>query len=225
MTVRGLVVIAALVTVAGGAAGCGTASDPSPPTGVDELTIPTPSPDPDDFVDTVDNPWLPLTAGRTWTYAVVDASGAHDLEVRVTSGPEVAGVPTTARVSTQDGRTTTDWFAQDTDGNVWWFGRAGEWTAGTGDAEAGLAMPAHPRIGDGYRAAYLPGVVEDTTTVVALTGSEAVPAGTFDDLLVTDERSALHPGVVRQRSWARGVGLVEEDGDGRTLRLEEYAEE
>ena len=30
--------------------GCGSASVPSPPSGVDELVIPTPSPDPDDFV-------------------------------------------------------------------------------------------------------------------------------------------------------------------------------
>ena len=54
---------------------CGTASDPSPPTGVDELTIPTPSLDPDDFVRRIDNPWLPLAAGATWTYQVTGSLG------------------------------------------------------------------------------------------------------------------------------------------------------
>ena len=43
--------------------GCGSASEPSPPTGIDELVIPTPSIDPADFVDRVDSPWLPLAAG------------------------------------------------------------------------------------------------------------------------------------------------------------------
>ncbi len=43
--------------------GCGSASVSSPPSGVDELVIPTPSPDPDDFVAAVDNPWFPLEPG------------------------------------------------------------------------------------------------------------------------------------------------------------------
>ena len=36
----------------------------SPPSGVDELKIPTPSPDPDDFVRGIDNPWLAARARR-----------------------------------------------------------------------------------------------------------------------------------------------------------------
>ena len=44
--------------------GCGTASEPSPPSGVDELTIPTPSVDPGDFVERIDNPWLPARPRR-----------------------------------------------------------------------------------------------------------------------------------------------------------------
>ena len=220
MRVRALLTALALV---GLLTACGTDSAPSPPTGVDELTIPTPSPDPGDFGARVDNPWMPLTVGRTWTYVVVDERGQHSIDVRVAPGPEVAGVSTTARISVEQGRATTDWFAQDHDGNVWWFGRRGTWQAGVDGAEAGLAMPAHPRVGDGYRAAYQPGVVEDVATVVALTGSATVLAGSFDDLLVTDVSTRLQPGVVRQQSWARGIGLVEVDGAGSTVRLRQYA--
>src|SRR3954454_22647507 len=130
MTVRARVVIALVAVLVPVLGGCGSASVSSPPSGVDELTIPTPSPDARDFGAVVDNPWLTLPAGRTWTYDVVDVGGGHPLTVTVAPGPEVEGVSTTARVSTESGETTTDWFAQDTDGNVWWFVREGEWTAG-----------------------------------------------------------------------------------------------
>ena len=201
---------------------CGTASEPSPPSGVDQLVIPTPSPDPADFVTGVDNPWLPLEPGSTRTYDVTDADGDHTLTVTVASGPEIAGVATTARVSEDSGEVVTDFFAQDTDGNVWWFGREGEWQAGEDGAEAGVAMLATPRVGDGYRLAYAPGVVEDTAKVVALDGTATVPAGTYDDLVETEQRSALLAGATHDLSYARGVGLVEETVTGtgyRTVRL------
>ena len=213
--------LAALVVLPIALGGCGSAGVSSPPSGVDKLVVPTPTPDPHDFVDAVDNPWLPLPSGGTWTYDVVDVEGAHPLTVTVEDGPEIAGVATTARVSAEDGETTTDWLAQDADGNVWWFGRAGEWQAGTDGAEAGLAMPATPRVGDGYRTAYLPGVVEDVVTVLALDGSATVPAASYDDLVVTEQATSLEPGGAIEQSWARDVGLVEETGPGRTVRLRE----
>jgi hypothetical protein len=219
MTVRGLLVVLAVLL---GLTGCGTASDPSPPSGVDELVIPTSSPDPDDFVAGVDNPWFPLEPGSTRSYDVYDARGHHDLTVTVEPGPEVAGVATTARVSTEGSRDVIDWFAQDADGNVWWFGREGEWQAGTDGALAGVAMLDTPRAGDGYRLAYDPGVVEDTARVVSFDQSVTVPAATYDDDLVTEQRSALVAGTTRDLTYARGVGLVEEDvvaGDFRTVRL------
>ncbi len=43
-------------------AGCGSAPKEIDPTGVDGLVIPTPDPDPTDFVEGVDNRYLPLSA-------------------------------------------------------------------------------------------------------------------------------------------------------------------
>lgn len=216
--------LAALVLPVSFLAACGSASAPSPPAGVDELVIPTPSPDPDDFVGRVDNPWFPLAPGTVWTYAVTDDRGSHRLRVMVLDDrQEIAGVPTTAVESQERGRATTDYYAQDTDGNVWWFGREGSWRAGDDGARAGIAMLAVPRVGDGYRRGYAPGVVEDVARVVSLDGSTTVPAGSYDDLVVTEQRSRLEPGVTRDRSYARGTGLVEEDvvsGSYRTVRLE-----
>jgi hypothetical protein len=221
MTVRALL-LAALLTGLTVLSGCGTASVPSPPSGVDELTIPTPSPDPADFVTTVDNPWFPLAVGDSWAYAVSDADGSHRMTVTVEPGPEIAGVTTTSRVSTEPSGVVTDWFAQDDHGNVWWFGRAGSWQVGEDGAEAGIAMLARPRVGDGYRMAYAAGVVEDTARVVALDGTTVVAAGSYDDLLRLEQRSALAPGATGELAYARGVGLVESSevsASYRTVRL------
>lgn len=198
-----------LVTVlALAASGCGTASAPSPPAGVDELVIPTPSPDPSDFTAVVDNPWLALPADEA-SYVVTDATGTHRLVVSVEPGPEIDGVATTAAVTVERGVTTTDWYAEDRRGNVWWFGREGEWQAGSDGAEAGLAMAATPRIGDGYRTGYLAGTVEDVATVESLE----------DDELTVGVASALSPGVTRQLTYRRDVGLVRDVEPTRTVEL------
>jgi hypothetical protein len=224
MTVRASLAVLALlsgITGATAVAGCGAASSPSPPAGVDGLVVPTPSPDPDDFVAGVDNPWFPLQPDTTWRYDVADLGGTYRLTVTVADGPTVAGVATTARVSTEAGRTVADYYAQDNDGNVWWFGRQGSWRAGVDGAEAGLAMPATPRVGDGYREAYARGVVEDVAEVSALEERMTVPVGTFEALVV-EHRSALAVGTTRETSYAEGLGVVAESvvaGAYRTVRL------
>ena len=191
--------------------GCGSASEPSPPSGVDGLTIPTPSVDADDFVTGIDNPWLPLRVGATWEYDVAgDRTGTRTVTTH--EGPDIEGVATTAvlaSTTTSNGRTAevTDFYAQDQAGNVWWFGRLGEWQAGEDGARAGLVMAATPRVGDGYREAYDAGVVDRRSEVRGLDGSAEVPDGSYDDLLVIDATSP-ETGLVEQASYAEGVGLV-----------------
>jgi hypothetical protein len=210
---------------AGGAvSGCSSASPPSRPTGIDELTIPTPSPDPSDFVARVDNPWLPLAPGTTRTYELVGGGpSAVEGTVRVTvrdAAVEVDGVAATALERTDpDGSVTTDLYAQDRAGNVWWLGRAGVWEAGVDGAEAGLAVPAHPRVGDGWRPAYAEGVVEDVATVTSVDAETTGPAGTFGGLLEVETTSEL-PGTPQRRTlYAAGLGVVAVVGDDDLLRL------
>jgi len=201
--------------VAALACGCGTASEPSPPTGVDQLVIPTPSVDPGDFVRRIDNPWLPYAAGAVWEYTVRIDSLDYLRSVTVLAEPAlVAGVEATVVETVTAPQPigtpsrTRDYFAQDRHGNVWWFGREGEWQAGEDGAEAGLAMPAHPRVGDGWRKAFLAGVVEDQTEVTALDAAFDTPAGSFKDVLQLQTSSPLEPDRGTQDSYARGVGLV-----------------
>lgn len=203
------------------AAGCGSESPQSPPTGVDELVIPTPSPDPADFARSIDNPWLPYVPGTVWSYTLRTDGLDHLISVTVLPGrEEVAGVATTVvetlTVPALDGQPhgtpvrARDYYAQDHRGNVWWFGRDGVWRAGEDGAEAGLAMPATPRVGDGWQAAFGPGVVDVRETVVTLDQTESTPAGRYTGLLGVDVTDALEPDSERRRFFARGIGLVEE---------------
>ena len=203
--------LALALAVALTAGGCSDASPDSPPSGVDELVIPTPSPDPGDFVRTIDNPWLAMAPGATWRYRV---SGATSGELVVTvedTTYDVAGVATTPVTTTEPtGAQVVDYYAQDRRGNVWWFGRQGVWLAGEDGAEAGLAMPAAPRVGDGWRAGYAPGVVDARVTVVTRQQVVSTLAGRYVDALGLDHSDPLQPGTERRAFYARGVGLVEE---------------
>lgn len=191
---------------------CGSASEQSPPAGVDGLVVPTPSVDPADFVERVDNRWLPLPPDAQLTYRV---TGVDEATLTVSVRREtvmVAGVrATVVDTASTAAERTTDYYAQDRSGNVWWLGRDGAWRAGESGAEAGLAMPATPRLGDGWRAAYLEGVVEDTSSVVSVEDVASVPAGRFEGLVSIEGRSDLAVGVTVTRSYADGVGLVQSE--------------
>ena len=206
-----------------GLGGCGS-GDPRTvgPSGIDGLVVPSPSPDPADFVAHVDNPWLPLEAGSRWRYRVVD-EGVRTGTVTVTvTGDvrEVAGVPATVvREAVRDARgalveETESWFAQDAAGNVWLLGEDGgdaSWEAGVAGAAAGLAMPAVPRTGDGFERAHAPGVAEDRTRVLGTDAEVATPAGDWTGVVLTEGTTPREPGREVRSFHARGVGLVREE--------------
>jgi hypothetical protein len=224
--------------------GCGSAPEKSPPTGVDGLRIPTPSADPDDFVERIDNPFLPLAPGSRWVY---ESAGADPETITVTvtdDTREVQGVTTTVVhdvVRDSDGtivEDTFDWFAQDTAGNVWYFGEdttgyddrgrpddSGSWEAGVDGAQAGVAMLAAPRIGDGYQQEFYPGQAEDRGEVLSLDESVNVAFGSYTDVLQTEDTTPLEPGLVERKYYAQGVGLVLEEtvlGGAERVELVSY---
>ena len=206
---------------------CGASPAPVGPTGIDQLTIPTPSPDPADFSPDVDNTWFPLPPGTTWTYQRATVDGSERLVATALPGTRrIDGVETrpVRWVALRDGGTTplaVRWYAQDTAGNVWWFGqrltRLGRdldalatrtWLAGRAGARAGLVMAASPRMGDGYANAYAPGVVERRSTVVSLHATASVPARTYHDAVLTRDVSRIEPIHVDRSYYAPEVGLV-----------------
>lgn len=205
------------------AAGCGTFAQEYPPTGVDQLTIPTPSPDPADFVAGVDNPWLPLPAGGVRPVRVTRPGlPVAEGTVTVLADPvEVAGVPATAVRTAVGATVATDYFAQDTDGNVWWLGHddpvpALSWRAGTAGARAGLAMPATPRVGDGFRRALAPGVEERVARVVEIAPEEP----RAPERVVLEVTSPLDAAYEARETYRRGAGLVSRSGSEGLQRLD-----
>lgn len=205
-----------------------TTSSTTQPTSSAPSLAPVPSAS--DFVAEVNNPWFPLKPGSKWIYrGVKDGAPTTDTFVVTTRKRVVQGVSTTVvmDVTTSGKRVveaTEDWYAQDKQGNVWYFGEdtrefdksgkvdtSGSWEAGVGGARAGLFMPANPQIGMSFYQEYLKGEAEDTYKIVSLTASISVPAGTFNPTLMTEESTVLEPGIVTQKNYAKGIGEVYEN--------------
>lgn len=213
--------------------GCGSLPEESGPAGVDGLVIPTPTPDPSDFVDAVDNPWLPFTPGSTWRYRGEAGEADTTTTVTVATGTrQVQGVPVTVveEVVTRAGGVVEEssaLYAQDEEGNVWSFGERvttyddrgrpaseASWEAGVDGAEAGVAMLARPRVGDGYRVQDAPGEAEARATVLSLEASvRGVLGEDHGDALLVAETSSLDTGAVLHQFYARGVGLLVEEAE------------
>jgi hypothetical protein len=189
--------------------------------------------DPTEFTSDIDNEWLPLATGSSWDYELTDAEGELEEIVTVEVLDErrtVMGVETVVVkdvVSTTSGEVledTRDWFAQDSEGNVWYFGEetvsyedgeantAGSWEAGIDGALPGIVMLGDPLDRDGgYRQEYLEGEAEDMGEVIGLEEPVSVPAGDFDDVLVTKEWTPLESDTVEEKTYARGVGMILEE--------------
>jgi hypothetical protein len=224
---RAVTLTVSLTLLAALSTACGAAPAKVGPTGVDGLTIPTPSPDPADFSGHTDNPWFPLAPGTRWTYRLDAVTSSSTVSAEVLAQTrDIAGVTTTGvrwRVRERGTERTafTRWYAVDTAGNVWWFGqRVGpvgptvdhlarhSFTAGRGGAEAGLLVPGAPRVGDGFLNVRRPRLVERHSTVLSVTGTVATSAQTFRHTLVTRDQSTLEPVHTVQTFFARGIGLV-----------------
>lgn len=102
------------------------------------------------------------------------------------------------------------------DGEV--VSREGSWRAGVGGARGGLLMPGLPILGARYYQEYAPGVALDRAEIVSLGAIVETPAGRFERCLKTRETTPLEPDAVDFKSYAPGVGVVE-DGP---LRLVSY---
>jgi hypothetical protein len=219
--------LVALLLGAGALAGCGGSPASLGPAGVDQLTIPTPSPAPADFGGSTQNVWFPLETGTRWVYRQYGPTGNRRVVATVEPGrPRIQGVTTTPvlwRVQTSRGLATAmvRWYAVDRSGNVWWFGqrvtRPGamldrlaprSWRAGTSGAEAGLVLTATPRDGDGYLNGFQPRVVARRSTVMSLDGRVATVRRAYPHSVVTHDLSSLVPLHQVQTFFSRGLGMV-----------------
>jgi hypothetical protein len=179
------------------------------------------------FVAKIDNRYFPLMPGTAFIYQGGTKGGIERNEVYVThQTKQILGVICTEvrdRVSV-DGKLveeTLDWYAQDKDGNVWCFGEEakeyengvvvsteGSWEAGIDGAKPGIIMEANLQIGDSYRQEYYKGKAEDMATVLSLNESVLVPYGSFKNCLKTKDFTPLEPGIIENKYYSAGVGVV-----------------
>ena len=208
----------AVIVLASGSAGASTSAKKY-----------APDIDPAGFSTVIDHPYLPLTPGSRWVYESQTPEGLERIVVEVTDDTrEVMGVETVVvrDTVTLDGvviEDTFDWYAQDAEGNVWYFGEdtrefengiavnaSGAWEAGIDGALPGIVMEADPQVGDRYRQEYYEGEAEDEGKVLSLDATVTVPFGDFDGVLQTKDFTRLERGVVENKFYAEGVGVVQE---------------
>ena len=178
------------------------------------------------FSSRVDNPWFPLLPGTRWVYTgVKDGKPTRDVVVATRRTKTIEGVPCVAvgdRLYMR-GRLeerTTDWYSQDSHGNVWYLGEntaeldaqghvtstEGTWQAGVKGAKAGVYIPGRARLGQTSLQEFLRGHAEDHFRIIGLFDTVA-PRGKANTLL-TKEWTPLEPGVVDHKMYVRGIGVV-----------------
>ncbi|MCO6486833.1 MAG: hypothetical protein J5I98_00380 [Phaeodactylibacter sp.] len=87
----------------------------------------------------------------------------------------------------------------------------GAWLAGKDGARAGLIMPGKPKVGMRYYQEIAKGVAMDRAEVLKLDDHLDTPAGSFSNCLLTKEGSALNPFEMEFKTYAPGIGLLQDE--------------
>lgn len=193
------------------------------PARYDPMIIPT------NFVTGVNNQYFPLPSGTTFVYEGHTSAGLEHDEfavthrTRVIQGVTCVEVHDTVKTNGKLTEDTLDWFAQDVDGNVWYFGENtheledglittidGTFMAGIDSAKAGIIMKAHPAVGDFYRQEFSPDNAEDFAETVSVNESVTVgnPPHTYSNCLKSKETTPLETDLLEYKFFAPGVGNV-----------------
>ncbi|HEY4630164.1 MAG TPA: hypothetical protein VIG96_02565 [Blastococcus sp.] len=216
---------ALLLTACGGAAATGSSTGGTPdlPQGSRQVTL-----DPRAFTVQVTNRYWPMKPGDRWVYEESDQDGTvtHDEASVLDRTEKIGGIEALAvhDLATQNGVTvedTTDWYAQDSAGNLWYLGEQtaehangqvssteGSWRYGEDGAQAGIALPAKAEAGLEYRQEYLAGEAEDQAIVLSTSEQAQTPTGIYTDALLTRDTTPLEPDLVELKWYAPGVGPV-----------------
>jgi hypothetical protein len=192
----------------------------------------TPHINPSEFTTKVDNEYFPMKPGTTFLYE----GGTEHSEMTVTHdtrkvmGVECVVVDHREWEGEKLIEKTYDWYAQDKEGTVWYFGEdtkeyedgevvstKGSWEAGVDGAKAGIIMPSEPKVGHSYYQEYYPGEAMDMARVLSFDASVRVPYGSFDEVLETREWTPLQPGFSEKKYYVRGVGPLGNPADQALL--------
>jgi hypothetical protein len=114
-----------------------------------------------------------------------------------------------------------DYFAQDDNGTVYYFGEdvdeykdgkivshEGSWLLGKDTPVPGVLFPAHPKVGGKFISEDVSKEISESDEVISISETTTVPAGTFKDCVKIKE--TLGDGSVEYKFYAPGVGVVRE---------------
>jgi hypothetical protein len=212
-----------------------------------------PTIDPANFVPAnqiIGNTYFPLKKGTKWVYE--NTAGETDTVTVTDQTTEIQGVPVVAvsdvvQVSGNTTENTIDWYAQDLDGNVWYFGENtmatnpdnmltsvdGAWETGVEGAKPGIVMPAVFTVGEVYRQEFLLGDAEDIAenlsntdaTASVPTLNNATPMWVCNgDCLKTHEYSPIEPDTSESKFYMSDVGVILTQDDNDPTFREELVE-
>ena len=209
------------------------------------------------------NPYFPLVPGNMWTYETSeDGEVTEIITVEVLAGESITieGVEcVVVRDIVYEGdeinpdnilEDTFDWYGQQEDGTVWYFGEFslakedceddeasceglytedGSWKSGYEGGKAGIIMFGDPsaEVGTVFRQEIALGEAEDAGEVLSVDASAEVEEDMYscvEDCVQTRDFSPLEPNVEENKYYKRDVGVVLEvgfeDGEPTTERVE-----
>jgi hypothetical protein len=176
-----------------------------------------------DFGLTIDNPWHPLIPGTVMSYEGTKDDKPATQVVTVTSktktinGVKCIVVEDIMSLAGKAADKTTGYYAQDKDGNVWYFGedvqeldakgnvtKTEGWHAGIDGATPSIVMEATPAKGHSWINAY----TNDHAEVVSVAKAVKVPFGSYKDALLVKEWTPDEPDVLTNKYYVKDVGAV-----------------
>ncbi|HET9120439.1 MAG TPA: hypothetical protein VFN72_07885 [Solirubrobacterales bacterium] len=178
----------------------------------------------------VTNPWFPLAPGSVYVYdGQKDGKSARDVMTVTRKTKPIAGIralPVADRLFLNGvlAERTTDWYAQDKKGTVWYLGEKtaelnargkvtsteGSFLNGRDGAKGGIFMPADPAIGQSFQQESFKGQAEDRFRILSMATSITTPVVSSQNAMLTQEKTPLEPGTVDHKYYVQGIGTVKE---------------
>jgi hypothetical protein len=178
----------------------------------------------------VTNTWFPLAGGSVYVYdGQKDGKSARDVMTVTRKTKMIAGIralPVADRLFLNGvlAERTTDWYAQDKKGTVWYLGEKtaelnaqgkvtsteGSFLNGRDGAKGGIFMPAHPAVGQSFQQESFKGQAEDRFRILSMATSISTPAVLSQNAMLTQEKTPLEPGTVDHKYYVQGIGTIKE---------------